>query len=81
VLSFASRGRGFWSESLVRTAHRLFVLGTGLVVYFEHRKFFRAAKMPLEKFLGSAFQSLAQIENRTGAGALVGLGWLAQGRP
>jgi hypothetical protein len=65
----------------VRTAHRLFVLGTGLVVYFEHREFFRAAKMPLEKFLGSAFQSLAQIENRTGAGALVGLGWLAQGRP
>lgn len=81
VLGLFSRGRGFWKESVTRTLHRLFLLGAGCVVYAQHAALFRAVGMPLETFLERGFQSLAQIEQRTGAGALVGLGWLAPGRP
>ena len=80
VLALFSRGRGFWKESIVRTVHRLMLLVTGCVVYAQHGRLFRAVDMPLEKFLGRAFQALGQIEQRIGSGALVGLGWLAQGR-
>jgi hypothetical protein len=80
VLALFSRRRGFWKESITRTLHRLLLLGVGCIVYVQHASFFRAAGMPLQKFLGRAFQSLAQIEQRIGSGALVGLGWLAQGR-
>ena len=78
VLSLFSRGRGFWRESITRTLHRLMLLVAGCVVYLQHGQLFRAAGMPLEAFLGRAFQALGQIEQRTGAGALVGLGWLAE---
>ena len=81
VLSLFSRGRGFWRESVTRTLHRLLLLGAGCVVYAQHRRLFRTVDMPLEKVLGRAFQALGQIEQRIGSGALVGLGWLAQGRP
>ena len=80
VLSLFSRGRGFWRESLTRTFHRLLLLSAGCIVYTQHSQLFRAAGMPLEAFLGRAFQALGQIEQRTGAGALVGLGWLVQER-
>jgi hypothetical protein len=80
VLALFSRERGFWSESITRTLNRLLLLGAGCVVYAQHASLFRAAGMPLEKFLGRAFQALTQIEQRIGSGALVGLGWLAQGR-
>ncbi len=79
VLSLFSR-RGFWRESAVRTLHRWLVFGTGSVVYLQHRRFFRAAQMSWQQFIGAAFQALTQIEQRTGAGAFVGFGWLAQGR-
>jgi len=81
VLSLFSRGRGFWKESLIRTMHRLLLLTASCIVYGQHSRLFRASGMPLETLLGKAFQALSQIEQRTGAGALVGLGWLAQGRP
>ena len=80
VLGLFSQSRGFWAESLARTAHRLCLLGASCLVYHQHKKFFRAARMPLQKFLARAFQSLAQIEQRTGAAALVGVGWLSQRR-
>jgi len=80
VLALFSRERGFWAESLARTLHRMLLLGSGCLVYAQHAWFFRTASMPLKKFLGRAFQSLAQIEQRTGGGALVGFGWLPQGR-
>ena len=81
VLSLFSRGRGFWRESVTRTLHRLLLLGAGCVVYAQHSRLFRAAGMPLDKFLGRAFQALSQIEQRIGARALVCVGWLAEGRP
>ena len=80
VLGLCSRGRGFWRESIARTLHRLLLLGAGCAVYAQHSKLFRAAGMPLDTFLGQSFQALGQIEQRIGTRALVGLGWLAQGR-
>ena len=80
VLSLFSRSRGFWKESAVRTLHRVLLLGAGAVLYAQHHKFFRQAGMPLQLFLSRAFQSLGQIEQRTGAPALVGLGWLTHSR-
>ena len=81
VLSLFSRGRGFWRESGVRTLHRLLLLGAGCVVYAQHSRLFRASGMSMEAFLGRAFQAMGQIEQRIGARALVGVGWLAEGRP
>ena len=80
VLGLFSRRRGFWSESIVRTLHRVLLLAAGVVVYTQHARFFRAANMSLQSLLGSSFQALAQIEQRTGAPALVGLGWLTNSR-
>jgi hypothetical protein len=80
VLGLFSRRRGFWRESLVRTLHRLLLLLAGVAIFVQHAKFFRAAGMSLQSLLGRAFQALAQIEQRTGAPALVGLGWLAHTR-
>ena len=80
VLGLFSQRRGFWKESITRTLHRLLLLLAASVVYAQHRKLFRAAGMNWEGFLGRSFQALAQLEQRTGAPALVGLGWLAQGR-
>ena len=62
VLALFSRDRGFWTESAVRTLHRLLLLGTGCVVYAQHAGFFRAAGTTLDHFLTAAFQALAQIE-------------------
>lgn len=80
VLGLFSQGRGFWRESITRTLHRLLLLSAGCVVYAQHSQLFRGVEMPLATFLGRAFHSLGQIEQRTGAGALVGLGWLEQRR-
>jgi len=75
TLGFFSRTRGFWSESLVRSLHRLLVLGLGTVVFTHHRALFRAAGFSLARFLGMAFQALAQVEQRLGSNVIVGIGW------
>jgi len=72
TLGFFSRARGFWSESLVRSLHRLLVLAPDGRLH-HHRALFRAAGFSLARFLGMAFQALAQVEQRLGTNVIVGI--------
>ena len=64
TLARLAQGRGFWLASLTQAAQKTAVFAATLVVYAQHRRFFRAGGWELEGVLEASFQALDEC--RTG---------------
>jgi hypothetical protein len=71
MLSRLSTSRSFFADRIVFGMHRLFLLITCLVVWFEHRRVFRAAGYARGGFLAEAVWEFDRLDNAIGRGPLL----------
>lgn len=60
TLARLAQGRGFWLTSLTQAAQKAAVFAASLMVFTQHRGFFRAVGWELEGVLEASFQALAE---------------------
>jgi hypothetical protein len=68
MLSRLSASRAFFADRIVSGMHRLFLLITCLVVWFEHSRVFRAAGYSRGGFLAEALWEFERLDNAVGRG-------------
>jgi len=68
MLSRISASRPFFADRIFSGMHRLFLLITCLVVWFEHRRVFRAAGYARGGFLAETFWEFERLHNAVGCG-------------
>jgi hypothetical protein len=68
MLSRISASRAFFADRIVSGMHRLFLLITCLVVWFEHSRVFRAAGYSRGGFLAETFWEFERLDNAVGCG-------------
>ena len=70
-LSRLSASRPFFADRVVSGMHRLFLLITCLVVWFEHGRVFRASGYARAGFLAEVFWEFDRLDNAIGRGPLL----------
>lgn len=73
------RGRNFWLATLARTWQLAAVVAASLVVFAQHRQFFREAGWRLEDVLDGALQALGEVQSRYERRRRLGLCYLKPG--
>jgi hypothetical protein len=71
TLSRISARRTFFADRIVSGMHRLFLLITCLVVWFEHSRVFRASGYARAGFLAETFWEFDRLDNAIGRGPLL----------
>jgi hypothetical protein len=70
MLSRLSASRSFFADRVVSAVHRMFLLVTCYVVWFEHGRVFRAAGYSRQGFLAETFWEFVRLDNAVGRGPL-----------
>jgi hypothetical protein len=71
MLSRISARRPFFADRIVNGMHRVFLLITCVVVWFEHGRVFRASGYARAGFLAETFWEFDRLENAVGRGPLL----------